>query len=165
MAFFDKLGDIAKNLGDKTGDAIETTKLNSEISSKKREVAQLKQKVGIIYYDKYKMGEAEDPEALEFFAEIDKLMVELNELQMEVDKIKGQNESKPVVPTSAVEGVKCPSCGTINDTEKKFCSECGTKLQQEAPQVRYCGSCGAEVEEGLKFCGECGAKVEEEPLP
>lgn len=27
MAFFDKLNDFAKNIGDKTSDAIETTKL------------------------------------------------------------------------------------------------------------------------------------------
>lgn len=33
MAFFDKLGDLAKNIGDKTSDAIETNKLNSKINT------------------------------------------------------------------------------------------------------------------------------------
>lgn len=158
MAFFDKIGDIAKNIGDKTGDAIETTKINSEISSKKREVSQLKQKIGIFYYDKYKMGETIDPQAQEYFTEIDTLMAQIDDLQSEVDKIKGENEQKtPPTPS----GVKCPNCGTVNDAEKKFCSECGVNLKEGAQEIRYCGSCGVEVEEGLKFCGECGAKIED----
>lgn len=161
MAFFDKLGDIAKNIGDKTGDAIETTKLNNEMSSKKREILQLKQKIGDFYYDKYKMGEAIDSEALEFFTGIDALMVEVNTLQAEINKIKGESEQKPTPAASAPSGIKCANCGTVNDIGKKFCSECGTKLEEEVTNTRYCGSCGAEVEEGLKFCGECGAKFEE----
>jgi hypothetical protein len=32
MAFLDKLGEMAHNIGDKTTDAIETTKLNSKIN-------------------------------------------------------------------------------------------------------------------------------------
>ncbi len=161
MAFFDKLGDIAKNIGDKTGDAIETTKLNNEMSSKKREILQLKQKIGDFYYDKYKMGETIDSEALEFFTGIDALMVEVNTLQAEINKIKGESEQKPTPAASAPSGIKCANCGTVNDIGKKFCSECGTKLEEEVTNTRYCGSCGAEVEEGLKFCGECGAKFEE----
>ena len=33
MAFFDKLNQVAKNLGDKTTDAIETTKLNTKLQA------------------------------------------------------------------------------------------------------------------------------------
>ena len=36
MAFFDKLSEMAKNIGDKTNDAIETTKLNSKSTGKRR---------------------------------------------------------------------------------------------------------------------------------
>lgn len=161
MAFFDKLGNIAKNIGDKTGDAIETTKLNTEISSKKREVSQLKQKIGDFYYDKYKTGGIVDPEAIEFFTEIDALMLEVNALQAEINKIKGESEQKPAPAASAPVGIKCANCGTVNEIGKKFCSDCGTSLEEEVLEIRYCGSCGAEVEEGLKFCGECGAKVED----
>jgi rRNA maturation endonuclease Nob1 len=131
MAFFDKLGDIAKNIGDKTGDAIETTKLNSEISSKKKEVAQLKQKIGKFYYYKYKNGELIDSEVLDFFTEIDTFMLEVKDLQAEVEKIKGEDEIKPTPETVITPEIKCPNCGAINDAQKKFCSECGTKLQEE----------------------------------
>lgn len=33
MAFFDKINSIAKNVGDKTGDAIELAKINARIAS------------------------------------------------------------------------------------------------------------------------------------
>lgn len=160
MAFFDKLGDIAKNIGDKTGDAIETTKINTEIASKKREVSLLKQKIGVFYYDKYKNGESIDPEALEYFVEVDALMLQVNDLQREIDMIKGENEAKAMSKSTDL-GIKCSNCGRVNEVGKKFCSDCGSKLEEVIVQTRYCGSCGAEVEAGLKFCGECGAKVEE----
>ena len=35
MAFFDKINDFAKNISDKTSDAIETSKLNSKIAAEK----------------------------------------------------------------------------------------------------------------------------------
>ena len=142
------------------GDAIETTKLNTEISSKKREVSQLKQKIGDFYYDKYKMGELVEGYELGLFAEIDAIMAQVNNLQVEVSKIKGEDGQRPRADTS-LGGIKCSNCGTENELGKKFCSECGVKLEEEVIQTRFCGSCGAAVEEGLKFCGECGAKVEE----
>ncbi len=133
MAFFDKLGDIAKNIGDKTGDAIESTKLNSEMSSKKREVSQLKQKIGDFYYDKYKMGKVIDPEVLEFFMGVDELMLEINALQAEINNIKGEREYKSAPVSSQPIGIKCSNCGTVNDIGKKFCFECGAKLEE--PQI------------------------------
>ena len=35
MAFFDKINSIAKNVGDKTGDAIEMAKINARIASER----------------------------------------------------------------------------------------------------------------------------------
>ena len=46
MAFFDKLNSFAKNIGDKTSDAIETTKLNSKITAEKAAADQELIKVG-----------------------------------------------------------------------------------------------------------------------
>jgi len=40
MAFFDKLNQVAKNIGDKTNDAIETTKLSSKINAEKSAAAE-----------------------------------------------------------------------------------------------------------------------------
>src|SRR3954471_20306521 len=49
----------------------------------------------------------------------------------------------------------CPSCGSANPPEAKFCHQCGTALG-----ARHCRSCGAELPAGAKFCSECGTPVE-----
>ncbi len=46
--------------------------------------------------------------------------------------------------------MKCPQCGLENDSEKKFCIECGKRLTLRCPE---CESLLKGIE---KFCGECG---------
>ena len=53
----------------------------------------------------------------------------------------------------------CPSCGRENRKGRRFCVECGTKLELT------CGSCGAACTPGEKFCGECGAPLAEPTHP
>src|SRR5512139_2839048 len=46
--------------------------------------------------------------------------------------------------------MKCPKCQVENPEGKKFCGECGTKLEilcphchsPSAPQFKFCGDCG-----------------------
>jgi class 3 adenylate cyclase/tetratricopeptide (TPR) repeat protein len=46
--------------------------------------------------------------------------------------------------------VKCPKCQTENPEGKKFCGECGAKLE------RVCPECSSPNPPQFKFCGECG---------
>jgi Adenylate cyclase, family 3 (some proteins contain HAMP domain) len=46
--------------------------------------------------------------------------------------------------------VTCASCGTLNEAGRKFCNECGNRLEVS------CGVCGTANPAGAKFCGECG---------
>lgn len=62
MAFFDKLNDIAKSIGDMTNDAIETNKLNSKISGEKAAIRELMYQIGEHYYEKYRSGDNIDTE-------------------------------------------------------------------------------------------------------
>jgi len=57
--------------------------------------------------------------------------------------------------------VKCPKCQTENPETRKFCSECGAKLQLICPQ------CGFENLPKDKFCGECGhdLTLPSKPIP
>ena len=48
---------------------------------------------------------------------------------------------------------RCPSCGTENEHDRKFCGECGTAL------ARACPSCGTPNAPAVKFCGECGTAL------
>ena len=51
------------------------------------------------------------------------------------------------------ENVLCPSCGTSNEGDRKFCGECGS------PLARTCPSCGTLNAPAVKFCGECGTAL------
>jgi membrane protease subunit (stomatin/prohibitin family) len=174
MAFLDKLGDIAKNIGDKATDAIETTKLNSKIGSEKTAIAECMRQIGEYYYGKHRAGEADDPGAAELFAAIDGHNRTIEETRAEIARIQAENEAQAAqatqaaaVPTAApaaeTEGTACPSCGTSNPSGTKFCVECGGKIEPpvvSAPETRACPGCGAQKPAANKFCGECGYKFE-----
>jgi len=55
----------------------------------------------------------------------------------------------------------CAACGHENEEGKKFCGECGVKLEQTEA---VCAACGHVNVAGIKFCGECGHPLGE-PLP
>lgn len=72
-----------------------------------------------------------------------------------VEEAEETEEAVAEAVNEAVENWICPGCGAANDTDSKFCTECGTK-KVEAP---VCPNCGAPVREGVKFCTKCGAKL------
>jgi class 3 adenylate cyclase len=47
----------------------------------------------------------------------------------------------------------CSTCGTQNETGRKFCKECGTQL------AVVCPTCGTANTPDAKFCGECGTSL------
>lgn len=57
------------------------------------------------------------------------------------------------------EYVKCSNCHASIKKGSKFCSECGTKVEVEAPKNKFCMHCGAVVDANMKFCAECGQKL------
>lgn len=53
--------------------------------------------------------------------------------------------------------VACSSCGASNRAGRRFCTRCGTALQES------CLRCGAALDAGDAFCGSCGAPAGESP--
>jgi hypothetical protein len=49
--------------------------------------------------------------------------------------------------------MRCPSCHHDNRSDRRFCTQCGTKLAMGCP------SCGAPIEVDERFCGGCGASL------
>src|SRR3954447_12891432 len=49
--------------------------------------------------------------------------------------------------------MECAACGTANDADSRFCTECG------APLAQVCPSCSTPYKPGSKFCGGCGAAL------
>src|SRR6516225_8447440 len=49
--------------------------------------------------------------------------------------------------------MKCPSCGSANRGDNRFCGYCGVPLRQR------CHACGRENPAGNRFCRDCGASL------
>ena len=185
MAFFDKLNEFTKNLGDMTNDAIETTKLNSKVNAEKTAAGEELKKIGEYYYGLYATEGIVVPEILEFCEAAKAHFDAAEEAQAEIDKIKEAQEAakaekeaaaqaaaaasmqaaQMATPVETVAGeIVCTNCGNVNPAGTKFCGGCGTKLEipevPAEPAKRFCTGCGAELKDGLKFCGECGTRVE-----
>ncbi|MDR3238922.1 MAG: zinc ribbon domain-containing protein [Clostridiales bacterium] len=173
MAFLDKLGDFARNIGDKANDVIEVTKLNSKISSEKNAITECMWRIGEYYYKKHQAGEADDSGAAELYAVIDGHNKTIADIQAEIARIQAEsaaqaqaaqsNQATFAIPLAApvAKGITCPSCGKVNMPGTKFCFECGCKLEiPAAPTERPCPDCGAQVPATNKFCVKCGYKFE-----
>lgn len=169
MAFFDKLGEMAKNIGDKTGDAIETTKLGSRIKAETEAAGEELKKIGEHYYNLFAVSGEAAPEVLEFCQAAKGHYDAAAEAQAEIDRIKAEKEAEKATATASVAlapaapaGIVCPACGLTNAEGTKFCQNCGNKLEIPAPEPAgvICGGCGAANAPGTKFCCECGAKLE-----
>jgi membrane protease subunit (stomatin/prohibitin family) len=50
---------------------------------------------------------------------------------------------------------KCLNCGLNNESNAKFCQECGNPIPVKK---QYCANCGAELKPNAKFCIDCGTK-------
>lgn len=171
MAFFDKLNQVAKNIGDKTSDAIETTKLNSKIASEKLAANEELLKIGQFYYDRFLMGQAE-PDIVGYCQAAKSHLDAAAQAQADIDRIKMDNGAPAAYgaqpaynaqpePAPAAGGAGCPNCGTVNPEGTKFCAGCGTKLEAPAqPQGIFCPNCGASLLAGTKFCNQCGNRMD-----
>lgn len=93
MALFDKLNldklnTVAKNIGDKTSDVIETTKLGAKVNMEKSSAeAQLK-KIGAYYYKVFIEGGQVAPEVMEFCTAAKVHYDAAEAAQAEIDGIK-----------------------------------------------------------------------------
>ena len=161
MAFFDKLSDFAKNIGDKTTDAIETGKLTAKISSEKNLAGEELKKIGEFYYSIWLERGEIAPEALDFCTAAKAHYDAAGEAQAEIDRIHAENEAARASAPAASAGAVCASCGTANNPGTKFCRNCGNKLHPPAPLApKTCPDCGSAIAEGMRFCGDCGTSVQ-----
>lgn len=169
MALFDKLNDLARNITDKTTDAIETGKFAAKVNSEKNLAGAELKKIGEYYYGIFASGGEVTPEILEFCIAAKTHYDAAAAAQAEIDRIRAENEAEraavaaaatPVAPAAPADLV-CPGCGAAIADGLKFCGQCGTKIEvPSAPVPTVCPNCGAAVAEGVRFCGECGARME-----
>jgi len=88
MAFLDKLGSAARNMGDKAGGAIETTKLKGKIKDEEKAIAECMRQIGEFYYGLFQADEALPEQAAALCAQIDGHNAAINEAKAEIERIK-----------------------------------------------------------------------------
>ena len=61
----------------------------------------------------------------------------------------------------------CSECGAELGENAKFCPECGSPVpeKKKAPKKRFCPECGAELPDGAKFCENCGTAAAGVTIP
>lgn len=157
MAFFEQLGkkltDAGQGVAQQTKNFADVARLNSEISDKEKQIAQLYQSIGQAYYERH--SDAPGPEYAKEVGEINTLFAAIAQHREEIKQIKGI--------------VKCPSCGADVPLQAAFCNACGARMERSAPpkapvqtaDTKICPVCGALSPEDNRFCTSCGAKFDD----
>ena len=148
MALFDKLNDvlrtvgsktndIAKNVTEKTGEAIELTKLNGKINAEKAKIAKQYAALGEYCYEQYSAGAVMPGASHEFCSVIDESNEIIAEALADIERLKSKPETleesdetiEEDMAEEAPEADVCPCCGCDCVPEANFCANCGAKLK------------------------------------
>ena len=158
MAFLEnlgkKVGEAAQAAAKKSGELVEVTKLNVNISSEEDKVQKLYAQIGKSVYERYSASGVAEDYAREACEQI---------------KVHEQNIKSLRDKIAEVKGVKsCISCGTEMERTQIFCSKCGAKNDitpvaaeepvQQAATIS-CPSCGSTLAADSVFCTNCGTRV------
>ena len=91
MAFKEKLGAIAKTAADKTGDVVETTKLNIKLNEEKSKMKDHMETIGKYYYDLITAEGGEIPEAIrDEVCQIKDIEETMADLQDQIKELKSK---------------------------------------------------------------------------
>ena len=116
MSIFEKIGEKLSGAGQGVAQQVknfaDVARLNSIISEKEKQIAQLYIEIGQAYYEHHKI----DPqgEEIERIQKISSLNAEILECKENIKQIKGVT--------------KCPNCGADVSLDAAFCNACGTKI-------------------------------------
>jgi division protein CdvB (Snf7/Vps24/ESCRT-III family) len=115
VSFFDKIKEGAKKGTELAQQTVELTKINSQISSKKKEIEDRYNKIGHIVYDSRLSNQTADSEVtIQLLCkEVAGLFDEINVLEQKIQEVKKERTC---------------TCGTVVSTDVKFCPKCGANL-------------------------------------
>jgi len=153
--FGKKVGEVAQAAAKKSGDLVETTKINVNINSEEDKIQKLHTQIGKAIYTKYAASGIADEEALE---------------ACEAIKFHEQNIKSFKDKQLEIKGTKnCSSCGAEMDKKQMFCSKCGLEndvvpateaaSNDQVKFIAVCPACGAPLQSGSQFCTNCGSKI------
>jgi ABC-type ATPase with predicted acetyltransferase domain len=116
MSFFDKIKEGAKKGTELAQQTVEVTKINSQISGKKKEVEERYNQIGHIVYEAHRANRGESAEApiLKLCSEVSSMFQEIAALEQRINAIKKE---------------KVCTCGSVVSSDIKFCPKCGANHQ------------------------------------
>lgn len=140
--FGKKLGDIADNASKKSGELMETAKINAEISRLQADIEDLQFELGQAYYaDNAHNTNSPYASILEQIAQCEE------EIRIRDKRLLAQKGMR-----------YCPYCQAIIERESEFCNKCGERVPKFAQESKAdtCRNCGGAMEQGKPFCPACG---------
>jgi chromosome segregation ATPase len=119
MGFFDKIKEGASKAADLAKETVEVTRLNTQVSSKKREIEKNHSRIGELIFNAFLVSNlttVEDQVTI-ICQEIATLQQEIQNLELKIKEVKNE---KPCV------------CGKTISLNAKFCPSCGHKFVTDA---------------------------------
>jgi len=160
VGIFDKLKDGATKAADLAKDSVEIAKINSQISSKRKEIEKSYLLIGKEVYGAYTNKQLDTLESLvkEQSNLIRVLEEEVEQLEYKIREIKDEKECV---------------CGKVVSMDTKFCPSCGHQFEEMIKVVpveeetageliiiqKHCASCHTVVNESDIFCEKCGNRL------
>ena len=144
MEFFNRIGDFAKNVGDRTNDMLEIGKLNSRIHGEEDAIEQHFYDLGEYIWEKFESGVAMDERATVICLAIRERKANIRAMQEEIQQIKQEQDDLRRAKAEARQEAREQA------RQAKAAMAAGTET---------CPVCGATIAAGSKFCGDCGTQL------
>ena len=162
MEFIKKAGKFAKNVQERTGEAVETTKLYAKITSEKNTIADLTRQLGVLCLEKYDAGANYDADLTAVYEKVCRSREIIEEFRAEIAAIKdaraAQDEAEEAA--EAAKAAEAAEAAPAAD-ETAEAEPAADEPAEEAPAVPkvHCSNCGMPHDEGVRFCSHCGVKL------
>lgn len=171
MAFFEDIGkrisQTSQDVMKKTKNFADTTKLSAMISEEERNIDSLCLRIGKLYCEICKGNP--DPQLCELVTEVMKSKKKVGEFRERIAQINEMQKSQlysavglaseqPASNAQTDKATCCTVCGSEITGEQRFCTNCGTEIQQVIAQK--CPQCGKQLPPDAMFCSDCGSTIE-----
>ena len=165
MDFFDRIGEVAKNLTEKAGDGLEINRINGEIAIEKGNIQCYQRELGEYYWAKFAIGEKLDDEAMMICDRVIVSQDRIRQLELEIEGIKKERDmileerakAKRFQLDEEETGQDQPKDETLQEKTEPVSMGDMEKKMEEGP--KFCANCGGGIKEGQRFCIFCGAEV------